>query len=98
MSPEVSLGTAYGSAADVHSFAILLWEICTLDQPFSQIRTLKQLTDFVHIARNRPSLKKIGSNVLRGILKSAWDPKPECRPSMGLIVSALQPKNCRVEL
>jgi serine/threonine protein kinase len=40
MAPEVGNGEIYDRSADIYSFGILLWEICTLQKPFSKMRTL----------------------------------------------------------
>ncbi len=90
MAPEVASGRLYDFSADVHSFAILLWEICTLDKPFSKSQSVKQLFEIYAMRKQRPSLFKVGSKRIRELLKTCWDPNPQARPSMPLVLNALE--------
>lgn len=39
MAPEIMRGDPYSTPADVYSFAVLLWEICTLQRPYARTLT-----------------------------------------------------------
>jgi len=92
MSPENYMGLPYSYPADVYSFAILLWEIVTLERPFSQVRSSAQLVDVAFTQQKRPTTRttKISSKRVRELLKVSWDPHPDRRPSFAKIVDALQ--------
>ena len=91
MAPEVAAGDDYDFSADVHSFAILLWEIGSLEKPFSNVRTLDQLIEvFASRKRGRPSLNKIADKNLKALIRACWDSDPNARPSMALVLHELQ--------
>jgi len=91
MSPEVFRGGAtYDFSTDVHSFAILLWEIITLETAFHKAHNVKELSDMAFYGKQRPSLKLVDSSDIRSLLKACWDPSPELRPSFAPIVFQLQ--------
>jgi serine/threonine-protein kinase TNNI3K len=90
MAPEVMNGSVYDFAADVHSFAILLWEICTLDKAFSKARSPQQLMKMVIMANDRPPVKKIAIPVVKDTIRASWHPKAELRPSFSLVANVLE--------
>ncbi|KAL7536053.1 hypothetical protein ACHAXR_006886, partial [Thalassiosira sp. AJA248-18] len=57
MAPEVGLGLGYGLPADVHSFGILLWEICSLKIPFERITSAHGFHKSVFKKGARPKLR-----------------------------------------
>lgn len=86
MSPECAQGKPYGFSSDVHSFAILLWEICALQRPFEHVHTTPGLVKAAFLGNERPSLRKIASPALRQLLQKCWNPNPAVRPTMPSIV------------
>jgi len=90
MSPECGKGESYCFSTDVHSFAILLWEILTLETPFSKCKNPAQLFKNVFAGKERPNLKLVDSPSIRKLLKAAWDPNPHLRPSFAPIVAQLE--------
>ena len=90
MAPEVSLHEDYSLPVDVHSYAIQLWEICTLEKPYENFSSLDQLKERVVRSHVRPSLRKIASPKVRELLKACWDPEPRARPTFGLIVKEIE--------
>jgi len=90
MSPECAQGQEYGFSTDVYSFAILLWEIITLEKPFSKAQNEQQLTKMAYVSHQRPSLKMVQSRETRSLLKAAWDPIPQQRPTFAPIVAHLR--------
>jgi len=89
MSPECAKGEEYSFSTDVHSFAVLLWEVITLETAFSKVRNAHQLSKMVFFGHQRPSLKLVQSREIRKLLQASWDPKPELRPTFTPIVSHL---------
>ncbi|CAB9501492.1 Probable LIM domain-containing serine/threonine-protein kinase DDB [Seminavis robusta] len=81
ISPENAMGKPCGLSADVYSFAILLFEVITLQVPFSEIKLVSEFKDKVIRGRYRPNLKFVPSVLLHDLLKDSWSPIPENRPS-----------------
>jgi serine/threonine protein kinase len=88
MAPEVSRSDNYAFSADIYSFGILLWEICTLRTPFVESSCPSSLFSRVHVGV-RPAIKKIGSKRLKELLQACWHPIPEARPSFAATVDQL---------
>ena len=94
MAPEVASNEDYNFSADVYSFAILLWEICTLKKP-SVVLSSGRYSRFLPIGksrRSRPPLRAVASKNVKSLLKVCWDPKPERRPPFAIIIDQLDPK------
>lgn len=85
ISPENALGQPCGLSADVYSFAILLYEVITLQVPFSDIKLVSEFKDKVIRGRHRPNLKFVPSTLLQDLLTDSWAPNPNTRPSFAEI-------------
>jgi serine/threonine protein kinase len=91
MSPEVASSQGkYGFPADVHSFAMVLWEILVLRKPFEKAKCLKTFLKALHVQQKRPSLKHVASFDIRSLLTASWHPDPDQRPTFALIVDLLE--------
>jgi Protein tyrosine and serine/threonine kinase len=84
---------------DVYSFGILLWEICSLEQPFHGYCGKKHMKEVV-LSGERPKMDygHVGHwpVELQWIMKSSWNSEPDARPSFDIIVDTLT--NILVEL
>lgn len=89
MSPECAQGKPYGFSSDVHSFAILLWEICSLQRPYEKVHDKAALAKVAFFGNVRPTLRKIVSPTLKQLLQKSWNPNPGIRPTMSSIVDTL---------
>ena len=71
MAPEVALGKPYNLKVDVFSFSILLWEILSLQTPFSgyNVRMHKKV---VVESGGRPRLNKKWSENIQSLLSNSW--------------------------
>mmetsp|Transcript_14704 Transcript_14704/g.20471 ORF Transcript_14704/g.20471 Transcript_14704/m.20471 type:complete len:437 (-) Transcript_14704:120-1430(-) len=89
MAPEVALSKPYNLTADVYSFGILLWQICSLEEPFEGM-TMED--HFVHVVQSgeRPQLDETWSVVLSQIMKCSWLQEPSERPPMKDVCRALK--------
>jgi serine/threonine protein kinase len=90
MSPECAQGKPYGFSSDVHSYAILLWEICALQRPYVNVHTTSALVKVAFFGNERPSLRKIASPQIKQVLQKGWNPNPNVRPTMPSIVDTLR--------
>lgn len=85
ISPENALGQPCGLSSDVYSFAILLFEVITLQIPFSDIKLVTDFKDKVIRGRHRPDLKFVPSSLIQDMLSDCWSPNPNIRPTFGEI-------------
>jgi len=93
MAPEVAKKERYNLSADVYSFGILLWEICTLEKPFEGY-TETEHTNFVLNMGRRPKLDggavKGWPTEVMGLMKKCWDQDLHQRPNFGKVLEALK--------
>jgi len=88
MEPEVGLETGYSFPADVHSFGILLWQICALKKPFDKVES-EEFHKVVFVKGTRPKLIKYWPQVLRDTMKSCWSVSAADRPDMRYVKTVL---------
>lgn len=81
MAPEVALAEPYNLTADVYSFGLLLWQVCSLDLPYDGM-SRSDHSLYVVKGNERPDLDPTWSTPLRILMKRAWEPDPCLRPSM----------------
>ena len=89
MAPEVVLSKPYDSKADVFSFAILLWEILSLQNSFPKYNKLDYLQQVCNM-KVRPKVSRDWPPFTTSILKEAWLDNPEKRPTMHRISSMIR--------
>ena len=90
MAPEVARSEHYYYSSDVHSFAIMLWEVITLERPYASFDSLDILFKKAVHGNARPSTRNISSKSIKEVLEICWHPDPSARPSFGLIVKQLE--------
>jgi serine/threonine protein kinase len=90
MAPEVARSESYSFPADVHAYAILLWEICTLEKAYCDTVTLQHLVQQVVHRHIRPSLKKVASPIIRELLPVSWHRDSAMRPSFALVAKQIE--------
>lgn len=93
MSPEVARSEPYNLTADVYSFGLLLWQVCSLDLPYDGMNRQDHSELVVH-GNERPPLDSSWSTPLRILMKRAWEPDPGVRPSMDSIYKILKREIC----
>jgi serine/threonine protein kinase len=93
MSPEVARSEPYNLSADVYSFGLLLWQVCSLDLPYDGMNRQDHAELVVH-GNERPQLDSSWSTPLRILMKRAWEPDPLVRPSMDSIYKILRREIC----
>lgn len=93
MAPEVARSEAYNLTADVYSFGLLLWQVCSLDLPYDGMNR-QDHSELVVYGNERPPLDSAWSTPLRILMKRAWEPDPSVRPSMDSIYKILKREIC----
>ena len=88
MAPEIVASQPYNKKADVYSFAILLWEICSLKEAFSGQCCDKHFEKVLKGAR--PRLLRWWPKELKEMLQSCWLENITERMSFELIVRGLK--------
>jgi hypothetical protein len=88
MAPEVSLCLPYGKKADVYSFGIFFYQLCTLKLPFGKITPEWHIRWVVKRA-TRPKIPLSVPCFLRDTMKACWSPEPSDRPSFKDICARL---------
>lgn len=89
MSPEVARSEPYNLTADVYSFGLLLWQVCSLELPYDGMNR-QDHSELVVYGNERPPLNSAWSTPLRILMKRAWEPDPSVRPSMDSIYKILK--------
>jgi len=86
--PEIVLGQDYGKKADVYSFAIILWELITREEPFEGKPGMEIA---VQVARFklRPKIPNFCPDSYRGLLEQCWHQEPSKRPDFSQILDRL---------
>jgi len=92
MAPEVFKGQPYNEKADVYSFAILLWNMLSLDVPY--IEFLKDRSFETSVMENgmRPPVWGTWPEHVQSLLERGWAQDYNKRPSMKEICDMLQPE------
>eukprot|EP00249_Psilotum_nudum_P013826 c24534_g1_i1 orf=263-3379(+) len=90
MAPEVLRGEPSNEKSDVYSFGVILWELATLQQPWSGLG-YAQVVGAVGFQNRRLQIPKDVNPEIAGIMESCWASDPRQRPSFASIVEALKP-------
>ena len=93
MSPEVARCEPYNLTADVYSFGLLLWQVCSLLLPYDGMNR-QDHSELVVYGNERPALDSAWSTPLRILMKRAWESDPSVRPSMDSIYKILRREIC----
>lgn len=88
LAPEIYVGEVYSTAADVYSFAICAWEVCTRQAPFPN----EPAESIPYRARHegrRPEVPVWVPPPLSGLIQMAWAQDPAQRPGFDSILQQL---------
>ena len=88
IAPEVARSEPYNTKADVYSFGLLLWQVCSLGLPYEG---LSQSDRFKYVVQGsvRPVLDPQWSFAMRAVMKRSWEPVSHVRPSMETVCKIL---------
>lgn len=89
MAPEIAKEWAYDMSVDTYSFGILLWEICSMERPFSAY-THQEHTKMVVNGEDRLEIETWWPIELQWLLKKCWSFFPSGRPTFEDIRETLE--------
>eukprot|EP00698_Gefionella_okellyi_P011806 TRINITY_DN3136_c0_g4_i4.p1 TRINITY_DN3136_c0_g4~~TRINITY_DN3136_c0_g4_i4.p1 ORF type:complete len:572 (+),score=101.65 TRINITY_DN3136_c0_g4_i4:93-1808(+) len=89
MAPEVLRSEAYSIRADVYSFAIVLWELVTLQAPHPRMQYY-ELIRRVADEGLRPVIPPTVPSVIAQLIKDCWAEDPHARPLFPVILKRLE--------
>ena len=99
MAPEITLGSPYNQAADMHSLGVLLWEVfagktvaavvLAATPPGADLGSVAEL--FAHrVARGfRPPIPPAWPETLRSLVSACWAHAPDARPRAAAVAAGL---------
>ena len=92
MAPEVIENKHYTLKADVYSFGIMVWEICTRNTPYEGLNQ-QEIALKVTTQKLRPNISLIPKetpNGIRELIEFCWDHEPSNRPNFEQITMLLK--------
>lgn len=90
MAPEVLRDEPSNEKSDVYSFAVILWELMTLQKPWSNLNPA-QVVAAVGFSGRRPEIPSSVDPKVASIIESCWANEPWRRPSFASIMESLKP-------
>lgn len=89
MAPELyNPDGKYSNKIDVYSFAVLLWEMITREEPFSDISFIYEIAERVQ-AGERPIIPPHCPSIISSLINDCWVSEPNKRPSFAQIYERL---------
>lgn len=89
MAPEVIRHESYASSADVYSFAIMLWQFLTHEEPFLDVSSI-DAARLVAIEKQRPPLPLNTPSAVADLITTNWDDNPSTRWSFEKLSAELR--------
>ncbi|XP_073281836.1 probable serine/threonine-protein kinase SIS8 isoform X1 [Primulina huaijiensis] len=90
MAPEVLRNEPSNEKCDVFSFGVILWELCTMQQPWGGMNPM-QVVGAVGFQHRRLDIPDNMDPVIADIITKCWKTDPRLRPSFAEIMAALKP-------
>ncbi|XP_057534330.1 serine/threonine-protein kinase CTR1-like [Amaranthus tricolor] len=89
MAPEVLRDEPSNEKSDVYSFGVILWELATLQQPWSSLNPA-QVVAAVGFKRMRLEIPRDVNPQVAAIIEACWENEPWKRPSFANIMDSLR--------
>lgn len=89
MAPEVLRDEPSNEKSDVYSFGVILWELMTLQQPWSNLNPAKVVAAVGFMGRRLDIPRDMNPSVA-SIIESCWSSEPWNRPSFSSIMASLK--------
>jgi len=92
MAPEVLKGQDYGTSSDIYSFAVILWELATLQVPWEDSVHPYQMVHQITEENRRPTLPSSSYPLFEGLrdlnrlIEDCWATDPAKRPISSEVV------------
>ncbi|KAL5208249.1 hypothetical protein ABZP36_032684 [Zizania latifolia] len=90
MAPEVLRNEPSNEKCDVFSYGVILWELCTLLQPWEGMNAM-QVVGAVGFQNRRLDIPDKIDPRIAEIITKCWQTDPKLRPSFAEIMAALKP-------
>ncbi|OAY46541.1 hypothetical protein MANES_06G007900v8 [Manihot esculenta] len=90
MAPEVLRNEPSDEKCDVYSFGVILWELCTLQQPWGGMNPM-QVVGAVGFQQRRLEIPDGMDPVIADVIRKCWQTDPKLRPTFAEIMAALKP-------
>ncbi|CAI9780200.1 unnamed protein product [Fraxinus pennsylvanica] len=90
MAPEVLRDEPSNEKSDVYSFGVILWELATLQQPWSNLNAA-QVVAAVGFKGKRLEIPRDVNPQVAAIIEACWINEPWKRPSFSSIMESLKP-------
>ncbi|KAM0829709.1 hypothetical protein ACQ4PT_066712 [Festuca glaucescens] len=90
MAPEVLRNEPSDEKCDVFSYGVILWELCTLQQPWEGMNAM-QVVGAVGFQSRRLDIPDNVDPAVAEIITRCWQTVPRARPSFAEIMTALKP-------
>lgn len=90
MAPEVLRNEPSDEKCDVYSYGVVLWELCTMQQPWGGMNAM-QVVGAVGFQHRRLEIPDDMDPVIADIIRRCWDTDPKLRPTFAEIMATLKP-------
>lgn len=90
MAPEVLRDEPSNEKSDVYSFGVILWELATLQQPWSNLNPA-QVVAAVGFRNKRLEIPRDLNSQVASLIEACWANEPWKRPSFASIMESLRP-------
>ncbi|XVF50487.1 hypothetical protein PTKIN_Ptkin04bG0104900 [Pterospermum kingtungense] len=90
MAPEVLQNEPSDEKCDVYSFGVILWELCTMQQPWGGMNPM-QVVGAVGFQHRRLDIPDDMDPAIAEIIRKCWQTDPKLRPTFAEIMAALKP-------
>lgn len=89
MAPEVLRNEPSNEKSDVYSFGVILWELATLQVPWSGMNSM-QVVGAVGFQGRRLTIPSHVDPMVSEIITNCWNQDPQARPSFAQIITRLK--------
>lgn len=90
MAPEVLRNEPSDEKCDVYSYGVVLWELCTMQQPWGGMNAM-QVVGAVGFQHRRLDIPNDMDPVISDIITKCWQTDPKLRPTFAEIMATLKP-------
>lgn len=89
MSPEVIRHEPYSYRCDVYSFAVMMWQFITHEEPFGDVRAV-EAAELTALEKKRPPMPPLVPDQVTDLIQVNWSDDPLKRWDFGRIANELQ--------